>query len=69
MPSGVMRFIQASKSLSVDAGNLQIARQVVEDAGDIGRALNIGVTAQRVHASARASHIAEQQLQHRGQCG
>ena len=46
--------------------DLQIARQIVEDAGDIGGALNVGVAAQSVDAAAGAADVAQQQLQHRG---
>ena len=45
--------------------HLQIAREDVEDAAHVGRALNVRVAAQRVDAAARSPDVAEQQLQHR----
>jgi hypothetical protein len=50
------------------SGHLQIAGQNVENAGHVGRALNVGVTAQRIDAAAGASHVAHQQLQHGTRC-
>ena len=46
--------------------NLQVARENVEDSSQVRGALNIGMAPQSVHATARASHVAEQQLHHRG---
>ena len=51
--------------MSAGAGHLEIAGQNVEDAGHVGCALNVGVSAQGIHAAAGASHVAHQQLQHR----
>ena len=45
--------------------HLEIAGKDVEDPGHVGRALNVGVSAQRIHATAGASDVAHQQLQHR----
>ena len=60
-----MRFIQACEVVVGGRRHFQIARQVVENPGHVRRALDIGMPAQRVHASAGASHVAQQQLQHR----
>ena len=60
-----MRFIQRVEILVGRIRNFQIARKIVEDARHVGGALNIGVAAQRVHAAAGASDVAQQQLQHR----
>ena len=50
-------------------GDFEVAGQVVKNPGDVGGALNVGVSAQGVHAAAGASHIAEHELQDGGACG
>ena len=61
-----MRFSQASKVRVGRVRHLQITGQHVEDSSHVGGALNIGVAAQRIDATAGTSDIAEQKLQHRG---
>ena len=61
-----MRFRYVAKSTSSGAGIFEIAGQDVEDAGQIGGALDVRMAAQRVHAAAGTADVAEQQLQHRG---
>ncbi len=43
----------------------QIARDQIAHQPEIGQALNIGMTAQRIHAAAGDADVAEQQLDHR----
>src|SRR5208282_707829 len=45
--------------------HLQVSRYGVEQAGHVRGALNVGVTAKRVDASAGAANVTQQELQHR----
>ena len=53
------------KGLLVHRGHGQVARQQVEQGGDVRGALDTRVTAQGHDPAARPSHVAQQQLQHR----
>ena len=63
---GVIRFRYAAKSVSAGVGAFEISRQSVVEPGHVGGALNIRMAAQRIHAAARSSDVAQQKLHHGG---
>ena len=54
----------SGKILVVRIRHFEVAGKVIENAGHIGGALNIGVTAQGVNSTARPANIAQEQLDH-----
>ena len=64
------RFWRAGRQVGLQVGlflawQVHITCQALRQQAEVGQTLNVGVTAQGVHAAACHPHVAEQQLNHR----